>query len=149
MLWVRVFNPSAPNASVNALAIVDTGADDCVFPAKFAAALNHNLKSVKAKPMGTVNGQTFAYPHICTIQVLNMLDNGRAGDKILYTLNDVLIDFAERCEPFLLGAKQFLSKFVLTIDYPNQVFSIRNPKSKYSPPPFPACQRPAGKKDNS
>jgi predicted aspartyl protease len=79
MLWVRVINP-ATGLAVEALALVDTGADDCVFPAEIAEALGHKLTSVPAKQMVTASGTTVAYPHTSKIQVLEMLPNGRAGD---------------------------------------------------------------------
>ena len=126
MLWVRVINP-VTGLAVEALALVDTGADDCVFPAEIAEALGHKLTSVPAKQMVTASGSTVAYPHTSKIQVLEMLPNGRAGDRILYTLADTPIDFAKGCQAFLLGARKFLSKFVLTVNYPHRVFSLRKP----------------------
>ncbi len=126
MLWVRLTNP-ATGLAVEALALVDTGADDRVFPAEIAETLGHKLTSVPAKKMATAGGITVAYPHTSKIQVLEMLPNGRAGSRILYTIADTPIDFAKDCEMFLLGARKFLSKFVLTVDYPRGVFSLRKP----------------------
>ena len=126
MLWVRVTNP-ATSLAVETLALVDTGADDCVFPAEIAEVLGHKLTSVPAKQMITASGTTIAYPHTSKIEVLEMLPNGRAGDRILYTLADTPIDFARGCQTFLLGARKFLSKFLLTVNYPHKVFSLRKP----------------------
>jgi predicted aspartyl protease len=41
MLWVRVTNP-ATGLAVETLALIDTGADDCVFPAEIVEALGIN-----------------------------------------------------------------------------------------------------------
>lgn len=127
MLWIRVVNP-AKKLAIIALAIVDTGADDCVFPAKSATILGHNLKVVARKPIKTAGGTTYAYSHTSRVDILEMLSNGMPGNKVLHTIKDTPIDFIQGCDAFLLGVGSFLSKFVLTIDYPGQVFSIRKPK---------------------
>lgn len=124
MGWVT--NP-AKGLAIEALAIVDTGADDCVFPAEIAEALGHKLPTTPAKVMITASGTTVAYPHTSRIEVLEMQQNGMAGSHVLYTLADTPIDFAKGCQTFLLGARKFLSKFILTLDYPHQFFSIRKP----------------------
>jgi len=128
-LWIRVYNSHKEDTPFfEAAALIDTGADDCVFPAKVANSIGHILKRAIPKPMKTAGGSTVAYPHRCKIEVMDILANGRAGNKVLYTIEDTPIDFSELCEPFLLGVKSFLGKFILNIDYPKQVFSLRNPK---------------------
>ena len=129
MLWIRVINP-ATKLAIIALAIVDTGADDCVFPAKSAIELGHNLKAVARKPIKTASGTAYAYPHTSRVDILEMRANGMPGNKVLYTIADMPIDFVQGCDAFLLGVGSFLSKFVLTINYPRQVFSIRKPGKK-------------------
>lgn len=119
-------NP-ATNLSFIALAIVDTGADDCLFPAQTASLLGHNLTSVKSKRIGTAGKPTNAYPHTSTVDILEMRPDGMYGSKVLYTIPNALIDFAEDCQSFLLGAKTFLDKFILEINYPQQIFSILKP----------------------
>lgn len=135
MLWIRVSNPKLPKSpQVVTLAIVDTGADDCLFPADTAVAVGHVLKSVLPKTISGINSSTVAYPHTSRIEILATLANGGPSKKVLYTIKNTLIDFMESGNnqkvPFLLGTKSFLSKFVVTIDYPNSRFSICRPKSK-------------------
>ena len=48
MLWIRVVNPHTEKAVVMQ-AIVDTGADNCAFPADIAEQLGHDLESVPVK----------------------------------------------------------------------------------------------------
>ncbi len=129
MLWIRVINPDTKKGII-ALAIVDTGADDCVFPAEIAVQLGHKLKSVSAKVIKTAGGKAYAYSHTSSVDILQTLPNGMPGDKVLYTIPTTPIDFIEGCEAFLLGRKKFLEKFILTIDYPRQLFSIRRPRKK-------------------
>lgn len=137
MLWIRVSNPKLPKSpQVVTLAIVDTGADDCLFPADTAVAVGHVLKSVLPKTISGINSATVAYPHTSRIEILATLANGGPSTNALYTIKNTLVDFMESGNnqkvPFLLGTKSFLSKFVVTIDYPNSRFSIRRPKAKKS-----------------
>ncbi len=57
-----------------------------------------------------------------------MQPDGMPGPNVLYTIPEMPIDFVRGCDAFLLGVGNFLSNFVLTIDYPRQRFSIRKPK---------------------
>ena len=127
MLWIRVTNPATKQAII-ALAIVDTGADECVFPVEIAERLGHKLKSVPAKPIQTASGTTYAYSHTSLVEILEMQTNGMFGSNVLYRIPKTPIDFVEGCNAFLLGVSNFLNDFVLTIDYPKQRFSIRKPK---------------------
>lgn len=128
MLWVKVTNPDN-GLGFKTLAIVDTGADDCAFPASIAVQLGHKLKSVTPKEIATAGGKTYAYPHTSRVEILEMLPNGLCGDRVLYSISEAPIDFVVGCEAFLLGRKKFLNNFVLVVDYPRQVFSIRQPRA--------------------
>ena len=126
MLWVRITNPHIEEVSpLVALAIVDTGADECAFPAAASMLLGHNLESVQPKPVDTAGGTTWAYPHTSRIEILEKRPDGSPGDKVLYTIPDTLVNFTKSLKMFLLGTRNFLGKFVLKINYPTQVFSIR------------------------
>jgi hypothetical protein len=129
MLWIKIANPRTKDAII-ARAIMDTGADDCVFPAKVAAKLGHNLKAVPPKPIETAGGTTYAYSHTCRVDILGTQPNGMFGSNVLYTIPKMPIDFVMGCDAFLLGVENFLIKFIVTIDYPRQVFSIRKPRKK-------------------
>ena len=128
MLWLRITNPHTKVAPFVTLAIIDTGADECAFPAEGATLLGHDLESVQPKPIDTAGGITWAYPHTSRIEILEKRPDGSAGDKVLYTIPDTLVNFTKGLKVFLLGARNFLSKFVIKIDYPEQVFSIRKPQ---------------------
>ena len=129
-MWIRVSNPDHPEIKpARFIALVDTGADDCVFPASAAQAMGHDLKSVKPKKIHGVNSAALAYPHTSTIEVLGIDSVGLPTNKVLYTIKDTPIDYLVGCQNFILGTRKFLSNFILTIDYPNQKFSIRNPGS--------------------
>ena len=55
---------------------------------------------------------------------------GRVKDNVILTIPDKgkYIGVLEGCPFVLLGVKDFLKKYVLTVDYSQQVFSIRKPQ---------------------
>ena len=124
MLWIRLTNPRT-GMSLETLAIVDTGADVCVFPSGCAVALGHRLKSVKPNRMGGIGGCTLAWPHTSKVEILSIKADGTVGSHVLYTISKTFIDFSTTCPMFLLGTKNFLSNFILTVDYSKQTLSLR------------------------
>ncbi|MFC1482902.1 retropepsin-like aspartic protease [Candidatus Margulisiibacteriota bacterium] len=111
-LPVTILNPTTKK-KVNIYALIDTGADECALPASFASILGHNLQAGHLKKVGTGNGITIAYGHLTKIII--------AG----FTTQDVIIDFIPNLNMPLLGVKSFLSNFLLTVDYPNEIFSLK------------------------
>jgi len=93
-------------------------------PASYADFLGHNLTAGIVKKINTGNGITTAYCHTCTVEIMdtNLLFQGK--QKIVYTIEKTLIDFMPNLHCALLGVGSFLNQFILTIDYPGQVFSI-------------------------
>lgn len=128
MLWVRVINPHTQQIHPPILALVDTGADECAFPAAAAFLLGHELEVVARKKVITAGGTTFAYPHMSKVEILEKQPDGRPGDKVLHIISDTPIDFMIGLKSFVLGTKHFLSLFSLKIDYQRQVFSIYRPQ---------------------
>ncbi|MEW6418608.1 MAG: retropepsin-like aspartic protease [Nitrospirota bacterium] len=113
-LPVTIINPDA-NRQLRVFALIDTGADECAFPASFAPLLGHNLQAGQQRKISTGNGITIAYSHISRLEIES------------FTTQDVLIDFMPNLNIPLLGVKSFLSNFILTVDYPNKVFSLNLP----------------------
>jgi predicted aspartyl protease len=126
MLWIRVSNAHSDTPGILVRAVVDTGADECAFPASIATQLGHQLhKGVTRKTVRTASGKTQAFSHTSRVEVLTIRADGLPGTRVLYTLPETPIDFIQGCESFLLGSRNFLKPFVLTIDYPAEVFSIQ------------------------
>ncbi|MBN1975565.1 MAG: retroviral-like aspartic protease family protein [Sedimentisphaerales bacterium] len=129
MLWIRVINP-ANKIAVVVPALIDTGAISCAFPASCASKLGHDLRSVPHKKIITGNGVTCAFPHTSIVQILNIKPDGNPDiTKILFTINEQLIDYTEGLDAFLLGQQNFLDKFILSINYPQKKLSVRYPHS--------------------
>ena len=113
-LPVTVINP-ATDKHIKMFALIDTGADECALPASFAAMLGHNLQAGSPKKISTGNGITTAYGHSTRIKIEG------------FSTQDVVIDFMPNLNIPLLGVKSFLGNFVLTVDYPNKMFSLKLP----------------------
>ncbi len=130
-LWIRVINPRT-GLGTDTPAIVDTGADDCLFPAEWAIKLGYNLAASPYPPLQihTANGATYAYIHETTVAVLGVLADGRADkNTILYPAHNIFIRYTDGLSQFLLGQASFLHRFVPSINYPQKKFSIRLPQS--------------------
>ena len=113
-LPVTIVNPET-DKQIKVYALIDTGADECASPASFAPLLGHNLQAGQLKKISTGNGITIAYSHTTRIVIEG------------FSTQDVLVDFMPNLYIPLLGVRSFLSNFILTIDYPNKVFSLLLP----------------------
>jgi Retroviral aspartyl protease. len=112
ILPVIISNPTTCQ-ELRTFALIDTGADDCAFPASYALLTGHNLLAGNQKEIGTGNGKTNAYAHTVSLEI-----NG-------YKIDNILIDFMPNLHIGLLGVQNFLKRFILTIDYPGQNFSLK------------------------
>lgn len=110
-LPVTIINPEN-DKQISVFALIDTGADECAFPASFALVLNHNLQAGYQKTINTGNGTTIAYSHTVYIKIFD------------FTTKNVLVDFMPNLQIPLLGVKNFLNGCTLIIDYPNNTFSL-------------------------
>ncbi len=122
-LFINIVNPHT-GAVCPTFGLIDTGADECALPASYADLLGHNLAAGETKQIHTGNGITTAYRHTCAIQILDSEQLLQGKMKVAYKINETLIDFMPNLHCALLGVNTFLSNFNLTIDYPNQLFSI-------------------------
>jgi predicted aspartyl protease len=110
-LPIVISNPHT-GKSISTYGLVDTGADECALPASFAEILGHNLQKGTPKDISTGNGITIAYSHTVSIET-----DG-------FHTENVLIDFMPNLSVPLLGVRSFLSKFILTVNYKDQTFSL-------------------------
>lgn len=111
-LPITITNP-LNNKQLNVFALIDTGADECAFPASFSNILGHKLKKGIHKKISTGNGDTVAYGHTVNIKTFN------------YSTEEILIDFLPNLNMPLLGVKNFLDNFILKLDYPAQEITIQ------------------------
>lgn len=126
MLRIRISNRDT-GQHLNTVGLIDTGADECAMPAGFAAILGHDLQAGEVKHIATGNGITPAYTHTCKIEILGAHVAADDPQDVVYVIEETPIDFLPNLNSVLLGVGDFLGRFVLTVDYPNCVFSIRWP----------------------
>lgn len=122
ILPINIINPHT-GLSYATFGIIDTGADECAIPAGIATLLGHNLQAGSTKIIGTGNGETIAFAHTTKFEIYNPV-----SFKLAHTIQDTPIDFMPNLRVVLLGVTNFLSKFILNIDYPRKVFSVNLPR---------------------
>lgn len=110
--------------------LLDTGAIATVIPGFIARIIGHNVENVASFSGNGAGGQLTVYPHACSIDILSMDSNGKVNEE-----NDIVIRIPPRnvgvingLPGVLLGVNDFLKKYIVKIDYPRQVFSIRLPR---------------------
>ena len=74
-LPIKIHNPHTGRA-INTFGLIDTGADDCALPARFAVILGHDLMKGAEKKIGTGNGVTAAYAHTTRIDIHTQVATG-------------------------------------------------------------------------
>lgn len=122
MLPICIHNPDT-GAVFRTWGLIDTGADDCAIPANVAPIVGHNLNAGLLSSIGTAGGYATVYAHKTRIDILSINDHV----AIVHSIPDAPVDFCPGLHTVLLGVDNFLSNFVLTIDYPNKCFSIKTP----------------------
>lgn len=113
-LDVVYINPQT-NKRFKTIALIDTGADRCVIPSHLAKFLGYSNQEKTIVQVRGIGGQVTCYSHIMQIEVKNFCTD---GVEIIFSDNV--------CEP-ILGVSTFFKNFCLTIDYPNNRFSLRLP----------------------
>ena len=122
MLRVRIYNPKDPTKCTQPiLAKVDPGTDVSIFPSDVAEDVNIDLTHGKEAEVTGVMRTGKGRVSKARIEVLEPDHSLISGAT---QTSDIC--FVEGSCLFLLGAN-FLKPFVLTIDYPNEVFSITRP----------------------
>ena len=119
---VRITNPFN-NQSKKIYALVDTGADECLFAGDIAEQLGHNLKGDGVKDsinIGIEQREITVYKHTFKIELL-------APDETttVWSSANTEIDCSESNPPMLLGARDFLKYFSWNINYPDEQLIIK------------------------
>ncbi len=99
---------------ISVLALVDTGADECLFPGEFATILGHNLTKGKPRTFTGIGGAITAYLHQTDIR----LGSHKARINIYYSDDWNKLGFG------LLGQNGFLIKFDALFSRRDKEFSL-------------------------
>jgi hypothetical protein len=120
-LPITIVNPHT-GKSYRTHGIIDTGADECAIPAEVAKILGHKLRSgIKTEVIG-LEGPATGWSHTTII----LVHHPHTGE-IIYTVPETPIDYMRGLTAVLLGVNSFLSRFVVTFDYPRNTFSVIRP----------------------
>ena len=127
-LPVRIINPNDPERTAILPGLVDSGSFRCRFPIDYANLIGLDVRKGRPdrgdSPGGTISG----YLYTCSIDILEMDSKGKVNENSVVThIPKTEFSFGENLPFALLGVEEFLTNFVLTIDYPRQVFSIQKP----------------------
>ena len=120
-LPIRITNPHTGEFFVT-YALIDTGAEACVFPAELAVSLGHDFrgKGVYFGEVIGISGPGTVYMHTFNLEILlpNRQDVLKTFDRALIKCRD------HKHLPAVLGVSDCLRHFRITIDYLKQVTTI-------------------------
>jgi len=109
---------------INGLAVVDSGADECIFPASWAAQLDIAIPNQNTYVFsGTADAPQLAYFENIQIHVWN---NAVSPSQIAFSF-DLYAGFCETLEHVgmgLLGQNGFFSRFPIRVDNAKNSFDI-------------------------
>ena len=111
--WSFTYRPVIPialrfgKAFLRTRALVDSGADECIFSGEVASALGFRLTQGKPRIFGGIGGSAVGYLHKTVIEIGNI----RLHSPVYYSdeWNDLKFG--------LLGQTGFLSHFKVTLDH--------------------------------
>jgi len=110
-------------------AVIDTGADTSAIPEFIGKKLGHSITAVKAETHSGIGGDAKAYYHRAQIEVLAIDSQGNViDDNVLITVKRKIAIIPE-LRVTILGENDFLKHYLLTVDYPKQIFSLNKPTS--------------------
>ena len=109
--------------------LVDTGAMATVIPGFIARIIGHNVENVAPSSGHGAGGQLTVYPHTCSIEILLIDSNGNVNENVIaIRIPPRNVGVINGLPGVLLGVNDFLKMYVLRIDYPRKIFSIRHPR---------------------
>lgn len=119
-LPITIINPQT-HKTYNTFGIIDTGATKCAIPISIAEILGYDSTKCKEEPVVTADGQSYAYCHPTSIIIRHPIN---PDNNTIFTIDNVSINYMPNLNIVLLGIDEFLSNFVLKIDYPHKMFSL-------------------------
>jgi len=129
ILPIRIVNPHN-NFNYLTWGLIDTGAANSAIPEHIAKTLGHNIQSVQPVPGFGASGNFNVYPHTFKIDIFKMNSRGTVDtNQVVHTISQCRIGVI--CDlPFvLLGVKEFLSRFLLLVDYTRKRVSVKHPQN--------------------
>lgn len=122
LLDIIIQNPS--NGEIfKTKGLIDTGADQCAFPPYIAKKLGYALEEGDHSKVITAQKMANAYAHP-TIIVFDYYPSNPASGVQQFSTGEIMVNYQEDLHTSLLGVENFLSSFILSVDYRRNVFSL-------------------------
>lgn len=121
-LDITIKNPS--NGKIfKTKGLIDTGADLCAFPPYIVKRLGYVWKKGKHDKVITAQkmANVYAYP---TIIIFDHYPSNPASGVQQFSTGEIMVNYQEDLHIPLLGVENFLSSFILTMDYRKRAFSL-------------------------
>jgi len=110
--------------------LIDTGAAESAVPEHIAKTLGHDIHSVRPMSGFGASGNFDVYPHTFKIDIFKINGKGIVNtNEVVYTIPQCRIGVVCNLPFVLLGVKEFLSRFVLLVDYKNKRVSVKHPQN--------------------
>lgn len=120
---------------IEGLGVVDTGATLCAIPSEWAEELGVSLDPATAMDLTSAGQKREAYKHVLGVRIFpisKVTDGVYIEEKPIIELPEARIALISDLNYVILGVESFLDKYVLTINYQRQEFSIRTPSLQRS-----------------
>src|SRR3989339_177968 len=113
-------------------ALIDTGADSTAIPEFIAKKLYHDIRNheVETDYHFGISGQTKIFFHSFEMDILNYNSKGEILTDVAVHIPRTKLAVVPELHTVILGVKDFLEKYVLTINYPETTFSLKRPSKK-------------------
>lgn len=123
---VRIRNPFEEDAYIDVQALLDSGADSCVFPHFVAEATFHNLKAdaaIRYVSQGVGQTSVTVYQHTFVLELFDQRQK-----TIIWKSKPQLHGCVDHDEiPALLGFNDFMSQFIITFNYKTKITTLEIP----------------------
>lgn len=130
-LPVQLINP-ANGFEFSTWALIDTGADATVIPAYIANQLYHDIthKDVITDRFWGMGGTSMVYYHTFRLNIFKSNSDGIVSNEKAIKARKRLYAVEKTLRTMVLGESDFLNRYIITIDYPKKILSLRKPHKK-------------------
>ena len=128
ILPLLIANPHNGN-NFRTWGLIDTGAMATVIPAFIAGIIGIDIGSIPSSPGKGAGGDLTVFRHLFSIDILSLDGDGNViENEIAIRIPPRSMRIINNLPGVLLGVNDFLKKYILKINYPLQIFSVRLPR---------------------
>jgi hypothetical protein len=127
LFQIVLYNPHN-NFDYKTWAIIDTGADTTVIPEYIAKSLYHDIRNPKVRRDTSfgIGGAVEVYMHTFSMEILYSDSAGKIDpNKVVIKIPPKKFPVVPDLHIVILGQNDFLKKYVLIVNYPRYIFSVK------------------------